>query len=86
MQLTGLFALLAAATLTLATPRPSPKECDVKTMQLHAGHGHEGIIKSICSNYAAAGAAGDAPKAKAGKSAGKYHRRMCSTFLNFFYS
>jgi hypothetical protein len=67
MQLTRLVVLLAAATSTLASPRAAPKECDVKTMQLHMGHGHESIVKGLCSNYAAAAAG--APAAKAPKAA-----------------
>jgi hypothetical protein len=87
MQLTSLFVLLAAATLTLATPRPSPKECDVKTMKAHIGHGHESIVKGICSNFAdAAGDAGDTKRPKVGKATSAYHRRMSAIFLNFLYS
>ena len=85
MQLTNLFVLLAAVSLTFAKPRPVPKECDEKTMQLHVGHGHESIVKGICSNYVAgsgaAAAPGSAKKPKTGKTTTTYHRRMYTVCL-----
>ena len=81
MQLTSLLALLAAATLTVASPRPTPKNCDVKTMQAHIGHGHKSIVQAICSNAAEADtkeAGAKGPKAAKGS---KTYRRMRSIFL-----
>jgi hypothetical protein len=86
MKLTGLLVLLAAATSTFASPRPTPKNCDVKTMQAHIGHGHKSIIQAICSNSAEAdtkdgGAKG--PKVAKGSKTTTY-RRKYSLFLHWF--
>jgi len=73
MQLTSLLVLLAAATSTIASPRPTPKNCDVKTMQLHIGHGHKSIVSAICNNVAEADAKGaDAKKPKVAKGSKTY--------------
>jgi hypothetical protein len=84
MQLTSLLVFLAAATLTIASPRPTPKNCNVETMQAHIGHGHKSIIQAICSNAAEAGTKEAAAKGPRAAKGSKTYRRMRSISYLFY--
>jgi hypothetical protein len=84
MQLTSLLALLAAATLAIASPRPTPKNCNVETMQAHIGHGHKSIIQAICSNAAEAGTKEVGAKGPKAAKGSKTYRRTRSIFLPLY--